>query len=169
MYKLGSLVHAPMNCTTFLCLTFLIIKTFLCKLFLYVWIYTLRLEDFNCHFLTMYVPLYRSPYELNATLFSNFNCLTSISRMPIPSLGIVTKSYLHLIHISSCSPIGDKKWWFGQDCFSILKLSFPVQFLAAMFPYMAIHHNKDILGVAIHYGKGICFLDVEPNLRKWAS
>ena len=124
MYKLGSLVHAPMNCTTFLCLTFLIIKTFLCKLFLYVWIYTLRLEDFNCHFLTMYVPLYRSPYELNATLFSNFNCLTSISRMPIPSLGIVTKSYLHLIHISSCSPIGDKKWWFGQDCFSILKLHF---------------------------------------------
>ena len=124
MYKLGGLVHAPMNCTTFLCLTFLIIKTscansFYMSEFIHSGLRTLIATSW-----LQYVPLYISPYEPNATLFSNVNYLTSISRTSVPSLGIVTKSNSHLIPVSSCSPIGDKEWWFGQDYFSILKTSF---------------------------------------------
>jgi hypothetical protein len=109
---------------------------FLGEFFLQVWIYSLRLENFDSHFLTTvctFVPkqvgwnswirnqtsteivskrqlTYRSPYDPEATLFSNFKYLGSISHTSAPSLGIATwlVSYLILNCSWSCKHILSK-------------------------------------------------------------
>lgn len=50
---------------------------------------------------------YRSPYDPDATLCSNFKCLGLISHTSVPSVGISTRSGSDLIDISR-SPTGDK-------------------------------------------------------------
>lgn len=115
---------------------------FLGKFPLHLSIHTLSLEDFNSHFLTTVCTFvsvwlknlvdqkikiqskkmsneyetYRSPYDPEATLHSNFSCWGSISQTSVPSLGIFKWSVSHFSGVCSVTS-RDDAIWFGHDWF----------------------------------------------------
>lgn len=62
------------------------------------------------------IETYRSPYDPDAILFSNFKCLGSISHTSVPSLGIVKWSGSHFVTVWSSSPTETDGRAFGQAC-----------------------------------------------------